>query len=64
MTQTQKAIRRERHIVVDLLAIVGGAVLSSAVEHRNWLSIIGALAIIGLALWFDRRNARDEEANQ
>jgi hypothetical protein len=61
MTQQQRTTRRERHIAVDVLAITGGGLIVDALSRGNALSFIGALAVIGAALWLDRRNALDED---
>jgi hypothetical protein len=53
--------RKERHILVDVLAITGGGLVADAISHHNWLSILGGIVIITIALWLDRRNTLEED---
>ena len=60
MTQQQKTIRKERHIVVDLILMIGTGLLAVAYDHRSWSSCLFALGIVVLGLWLDRSNALQE----
>lgn len=62
---SKKTQRRERHIAVDILLIVGSGLLSEALHSHSLSSIVGGLAVVGLALWLDRRGViADETENQ
>lgn len=61
MTQKQRTIRKERHIAVDVLVGAGCGFLSVAIDHHHWWSVVIAVLLIGFGLWFDRRNALEEE---
>lgn len=63
MTMLQRKDRRNRHIVVDILELLGGSILSAAFAQRSWrIGLLGA-AVAAIGLWLDRRNTISEETN-
>jgi hypothetical protein len=60
MTMLQRKSRRNRHIAVDILDLVGGGLISAGFGQHSWhIGVLGTI-FVAAGLWLDRRNAIDE----